>query len=205
MPGGGQDGDQHRLHRRLVRRLHPEAVDRRVGRVSPRQRTDVRRERTRPRIRRHAGGADLARLHGARQRRLLRRLHRSRRPVPRDSVLRHLCDHGREHHAPNLGAVRVRIELGFGGRWLRFGVSRAGGPKLRLGIRRGRRWGRGRDQPVQQPVALRAAPSAAGIDWQSLRVSGVDINGRAVRAAKRTEAGSFVSGRVRHSVPGNPS
>ena len=163
-----------------------------------RQRPDVRRQRTRPRIRRHAGGADLARLHGASQRRLLRRLHRSRRPVPRHSVLRQVRDHGRQHHAPNLGAVR--IELGLRGSSRQFEVSLATDAKLR---RRRRRVDH--DQAVQQPVALRAASTAAGNDWQSLRRLGTDINSRAGRAAKRTEAGSFVGGRVRHPVPRNPS
>jgi hypothetical protein len=51
---------------------------------------DVRRERTRTRIRRHAGRADLARLHAACERRLLRRLHGARHPLPRDPVLRRL-------------------------------------------------------------------------------------------------------------------
>ena len=62
LSGGRQDRHDQQLHRRVVRRLHARAVDRRLGRLSERDHLHDRRQRPRPRIRRHAGGTDLARL-----------------------------------------------------------------------------------------------------------------------------------------------
>ena len=75
LPGRGQDRDHEQLHRRVVRRLHATARDLGVGGISELDRVDGGRKRARPRLWRHAGRADLARLHGAGQQRLLRRLH----------------------------------------------------------------------------------------------------------------------------------
>ena len=58
LPGRGQDRYRGEPRQRLVRRLHAADLDRRLGRVPAGQHPDVRR------LRRHAGGADLARLHG---------------------------------------------------------------------------------------------------------------------------------------------
>ncbi len=58
LPGGRQDGDRREPLKRLVRRLHPEAFDRRVGRLS-------RTTTTSRRLRGDGRGADLARLHAA--------------------------------------------------------------------------------------------------------------------------------------------
>ena len=57
LSGRGQDRHRQQPGQRLVRRLHAQAVDRGVGRISAGQHRDVKR------IRRHAGRSDLARLH----------------------------------------------------------------------------------------------------------------------------------------------
>ena len=66
LPGGRQDRHDQQLHGRLVRRLHAAALDRRLGRLSELRRLHDRRQRARPGLRRHAGGADLEGLHGDR-------------------------------------------------------------------------------------------------------------------------------------------
>ena len=78
LPGGRQDRDDRRLHRRLVRRLHAAALDRGLGRP-PRRALVARLQR----LRRHARGADLARLHGASRRATTAGTSRSR-PDPID-------------------------------------------------------------------------------------------------------------------------
>ena len=89
LPGGRQDRHDEQLHRRLVRRLHAEALDRGLGRLPARDDVDERRQRARPGLRRHARRADLARLHAEAAQRLLRRLHAADGPVPGHAVLRH--------------------------------------------------------------------------------------------------------------------
>ena len=78
-----QDRYRQQLRERLVRRLHAADGDRGVGRLPPGQHLDGRR------LRRHAGGPDLARLHVHRVGRLLRRLsppRQSRSRGPRSSA-----------------------------------------------------------------------------------------------------------------------
>ena len=68
LPGGRQDRHGQQPRQRVVRRLHAADLNRGLGRLPAGQHPDERR------VRRHAGGADLERLHGRRLRRLLRRL-----------------------------------------------------------------------------------------------------------------------------------
>ena len=79
LPGRRQDRHGGELGQRLVRRLHAQAVDRGLGRLPAGQHPDGF-----VRLRRDAGRADLARLHGARLARLLRRL-----PEPDHALHRH--------------------------------------------------------------------------------------------------------------------
>ena len=105
LPGGRQDRHDEQLHRRLVRRLHPAAGDRGLGRLPELDDVDVRRQRARARVRRHARGADLARLHVGGEQRLLRRLPDPDDPVPRHRVLRQVRD-DREPDARPRAAAR---------------------------------------------------------------------------------------------------
>ena len=68
LPGRRQDGHHRRVHRRVVRRLHAAAGDRRVGRLSQRPHADDRALPRRQRRRRHVPGGDLGRVHDARPR-----------------------------------------------------------------------------------------------------------------------------------------
>ena len=61
--GGGQDGDDRQLRRRVVRGLHAPARRRRVGRVSRQAAADADRVRGQAGRGRHAPGRDLARVH----------------------------------------------------------------------------------------------------------------------------------------------
>ncbi len=120
LPGGRQDRHDQQLHRRLVRRLHAEALDGGLGRLSELRRVHERRQRPRPRLRRHARGADLAGVHAVRLRRLLRRFPAARRLLARHRVLRHArrlglrAAGGHDHHAATTSTT-----------------STTGGPQLR--------------------------------------------------------------------------
>ena len=82
-PGRRQDRHRGEPGQRLVRRLHARSCRPRCGWVTRRATS-----RWPIRLRRNAGRADLARLHGARLGRLLRRLPAAHRPVRRDGVRR---------------------------------------------------------------------------------------------------------------------
>ena len=88
LSGSRQDRDDQQLHRRVLRRVHASARHRGVGRLSEVDDLDDRRQRARSGLRRDAGGADLARLHGAGEQRLLRRLPATDHAVQRHNVQR---------------------------------------------------------------------------------------------------------------------
>ena len=83
LPGGRQDRHDRQEHRRVVRRLHAAAGDRRVGRLPQRADLDERPSTTAARRRRHVPGRDLGRLHEEGQGQVLRRLHAAQGAVPR--------------------------------------------------------------------------------------------------------------------------
>ncbi len=87
LPGGRQDRHGGELRERLVRRLHAADVDRGLGRLSAGQHPDGQR------LRRHAGGADLARLHVDGLGRLLRQLPHPDHAVQRHRLLRAPLEH----------------------------------------------------------------------------------------------------------------
>jgi hypothetical protein len=70
VPGGRQDRDDRRVHRRVVRRVHAEPVDRRVGRLPEHARRDEAARDAADRQRRLVPGADLGPVHEGRQARL---------------------------------------------------------------------------------------------------------------------------------------
>ena len=100
LPGGRQDRHDQQLHRRVLRRLHPTARHRGLGRLPELDDVDARRQRPRPRVRRHARGADLARLHVAGEQRVLRRLPDPDEPVQRHRLLRQVRDDRKSDAGP---------------------------------------------------------------------------------------------------------
>ena len=74
LPGGRQDRHHRLVQRRVVRRLHPAARDRRLGRLSQRADRDEHRVPRRLGGGRHVPGRDLGRLHEVDQGQVLRRL-----------------------------------------------------------------------------------------------------------------------------------
>ncbi len=87
LPGGRQDRDDQRLQGRVVRRLHAEALDGRLGRIREPTDTDVLGPWN-PGRRWHVPGADLARLHDGGERRQLRFLPAADRALPGSGLLR---------------------------------------------------------------------------------------------------------------------
>ena len=103
LPGGRQDRHRREPRQRLVRRLHPADLDRRLGRLPAGQHPDQQR------FRRLLRRADLAGLHGVGGRRLLRRLDRAGRSRSRGppSPARHSSS-GRLEHRHGTAPTTVR-------------------------------------------------------------------------------------------------
>ena len=94
-PAGRQDRHDRQEHRRLVRRLHAAAVDRRVGRLSRPSRVSMNGALLgAQRRRRHVPGRDLGRVHEAGRRQVLRRLQAAQDAVPGQPFFGHYARAG---------------------------------------------------------------------------------------------------------------
>ena len=159
-PRRGQDRHHQRLPRRLVRRLHAEVLDRRVGRLPERERDDspVHDQRARyRRERRILPCEDLARLHagGRRPRRLLGVVPAAEQPGDLVSVLERL------HQGRGRGRILGRVErVDLDGHHHQEDDAQAADDHLPAAA-----GGAARDDPAHHPPG--ADPHAAGPDAAS--------------------------------------